>query len=175
MSQFSYQICQLTSIFYNNYPNPPYKEILEKDSRAYNCLLLPTHCDYYICVPYRTEIHHKYAYKFKSSQRSRLHNSGLDYTKIVIIQDTSCFNTVNAVIDKDEFIETINNISVIKDGAVKFVEDYIGHIEQTKLLQDKEFYRRYRFSPLKYFHKELNINSKAEAAATTEINQCYTE
>ena len=38
-----YQILRLTDAFYNAYPNPPYKEILKKKQRAYNCLLLQTH------------------------------------------------------------------------------------------------------------------------------------
>jgi len=75
----------VTDLFYNTYPNPPYVEILKKGQRAYNCILFQTHYDYYICVPYRTEISHKYAFHFKKTKRSKLHKSGLDYTKIIII------------------------------------------------------------------------------------------
>ncbi|MBR5565715.1 MAG: hypothetical protein IKW08_06055 [Roseburia sp.] len=64
LSENDSQILKLTDVFYNTYPNPPYKEILKKQQRAYNCILFQTHYDYYICVPYRTEITHKYAYKF---------------------------------------------------------------------------------------------------------------
>lgn len=46
-----YQILKLTNDFYNDYPNPPYKEILEKKQRAYNCLLFQSHYDYFICIP----------------------------------------------------------------------------------------------------------------------------
>ena len=35
-----YQILRLTNAFYSAYPNPPYIEILKKNQRAYNCLLL---------------------------------------------------------------------------------------------------------------------------------------
>ena len=59
---FDYQILRLTAEFYNAYPDPPYKEILKKAERPYNCLLLQTNYDYFICVPYRTEINHRYAY-----------------------------------------------------------------------------------------------------------------
>lgn len=75
-----FQILKLTEDFYNAYPNPPYLEILKKEQRAYNCILFQTHYNYYICVPYRTEISHTYAYHFKNSVRSRKHRSGLDYT-----------------------------------------------------------------------------------------------
>ena len=64
-----YQILKLTDDFYNAYPNPPYREILKKKQRAYNCILFQTHYDYYICVPYRSEISHTYAYLFKKSVR----------------------------------------------------------------------------------------------------------
>ena len=57
-----YQILKLTDDFYNTYPNPPYIEILKKKQRAYNCILFQTHYGYFICVPYRREISHKYAY-----------------------------------------------------------------------------------------------------------------
>ena len=52
-----FQILKLSDAFYNAYPNPPYVEILKK-KRAYNCILFQTHYDYYICVPYRTEVSH---------------------------------------------------------------------------------------------------------------------
>ena len=87
-----YQILQLSSAFYRHYKSPPYHEILKKNNRPYNCLLFQTHYDYYICIPYRTEISHSYAYRFKNSKRSRKHKSGLDYTKIVIINNSFFFN-----------------------------------------------------------------------------------
>ena len=37
-----YQILRLTDEFYRAYPNPPYREILKKEQRAYNCLLFHT-------------------------------------------------------------------------------------------------------------------------------------
>ena len=54
-----YQILKLTDAFYKAYPNPPYTEILKKNQRAYNCLLFQSHYDYFICIPYRSEITHK--------------------------------------------------------------------------------------------------------------------
>ena len=65
-----YQILRLTDAFYQAYPNPPYTEILKKRKRAYNCLLFQTHYNYFICIPYRSEVTHTYAYHFKNSKRS---------------------------------------------------------------------------------------------------------
>ena len=152
-----YQILKLTDDFYQAYPNPPYKEILKKSQRAYNCLLFQTHYDYFICIPYRTEISHPYAFHFTTTARSKAHKSGLDYSKIVIIAKTNYIDSTEAIIDKDEFNETMINLEQIKKEALDFVEDYVAHMNGNKKLHKREFERRYGFSSLKYFHKELGI------------------
>ena len=152
-----YQILKLTVDFYNDYPDPPYKEILKKRKRAYNCLIFQSHYDYFICIPYRSEIKHKYAFHFSYTNRSKIHKSGLDYTKIVIINKMNYIDSVDVIIDQDEFRETIKHLEQIKEEALDFVEDYIAHINGTRKLHNVEFKRKYAFSPLKYFHKELNI------------------
>ena len=157
VTESDYQILKLSELFFKPYPNPPYKEILKKKERAYTCLLFQTHYDYFICVPFRTEISHKYAYKFNNSKRSKKHNSGLDYTKIVIISDTKYLDNKDAIIDKDEYNETVVHIEKIKQDALDFVEDYLKHIRGEVMLHKKEFGRRYNYSTLKYFHKEMGI------------------
>ena len=152
-----YQILKLTTRFYEEHPDPPYHEILKKNQRAYNCLLFQSHYDYYICVPYRSEISHPYSFKFKKTQRSKSHRSGLDYTKIVIITKSEYIDTKDALIDKDEFNETMVNLERIKKEALDFVEDYVAHMKGRRKLHKREFERRYSFSPLKYFHNELGI------------------
>ena len=151
------QILKLTTDFYAAYSSRLYKELLEKRQRAYNCILFQSHYGYFICVPYRTEINHKYAYRFKKSARSRIHKSGLDYTKIVVITDTRFIDTKDALVDKDEYNETMVNLDKIKREVLNYVEDYVSHIKREKMLHVKEFKRRYLFSTLKYFHMELGI------------------
>ena len=157
LSENDYQILKLTDEFYRDYPNPPYREILKKRQRAYNCLLFQTHYGYFICIPYRSEIHHKYAFHFSSTIRSRTHKSGLDYSKIVIINTTRYIESVDAIIDKDEFNETMMNLDRIKSEALKFVEDYVFHMSGIEFLHKREFERRYSFCSLQYFHKELGV------------------
>ncbi|MBO5303917.1 MAG: hypothetical protein J6A92_07695 [Lachnospiraceae bacterium] len=154
-----YQILQLKDEFYSAYNEIKYKEILKKQGRAYNCLLFQTHYDYFICIPYRTEISHKSAYHFRKSVRSRKHKSGLDYSKIIIVSDGNYMGNKDAVIDKDEFKETVEFFEKIKMEALKYVEDYVHHITGNKKLHPKEFERKYRYSTLRYFHKELGIRS----------------
>lgn len=117
-----YQILKLTDDFYNAYPDPPYREILKKNT-----------------------------------VRSKAHKSGLDYSKIVIIAKTDYIDSIDAIIDKDEFNETMVNLERIKKEALDYVEEYVEHKKGIKLLHKREFDRRYGFSPLKYFHKELGI------------------
>ncbi|MBQ8804000.1 MAG: hypothetical protein IJZ53_10220 [Tyzzerella sp.] len=152
-----YQILRLLDSFYQKYPNPPYREILKKQGRAYNCLLFQTHYNYFICIPYRSEITHPFSYLFQKSKRSQKHSSGLDYTKILIVNKTEYLDNKNALIDKDEFIETIKNLEKIKQEALKYVEDYVSHINRSKLLHPAEFKRKYAFSTLSYFHDELGL------------------
>ena len=143
--------------FTGEYPNPPYNEILKKNNRAYNCLLFQSHYDYFICIPYRSEISHKYAFHFTNTTRSKEHKSGLDYSKIVIITKTDYIDSVDAIVDKDEFKETMVNLKQIKKEALDFVEDYVLHMKGIKMLHEREFERRNGFSSLKYFHRELGI------------------
>ena len=156
---FDYQILRLTDSFYDAYPNPPYTEILKKKQRSYTCLLLKIHLDYYICIPFRSNITHRYAYHFGKSVRSREHHSGLDYSKIVIVRKSEYLTSEELIIDHDEYVETIRNIDQIYRGATQFVQAYIDHITGVKLLLPGEFDRRYHYAPLKYFHKELGIDS----------------
>lgn len=86
-----------------------------------------------------------------------MHKSGLDYSKIVIIAKTEYIDSIDAIIDKDEFNETMVNLERIKKEAFDYVEEYVEHMNGIKQLHKREFDRRYGFSPLKYFHKELGI------------------
>ncbi len=152
-----YQILKLTPQFYRDHPDPPYHEILKKKQRAYNCLLFQSHYDYYICIPYRSEITHPYSFRFRKTQRSQKHKSGLDYSKIVIITKSEYVDTKDALIDKDEFNETIKHLERIKKEAITFVEEYVQHVSGSKKMDPREFKRRYAYSPLTYFHRELGI------------------
>ena len=88
LPEYDFQVLKLTQEFYNKYTNPPYVEIETKENRRYNCLLIQTHYDYFICVPFRSRVNHKYAYHFTKSERSKRGKSALDYSKIVIINTT---------------------------------------------------------------------------------------
>lgn len=154
------QVLKLTQKFYNDYPFNIYKELMEKKNRSYNCLLLQTNYEYFICIPYRSEISHKYAFKFTSTKRSIQHKSGLDYSKIVIVQNPDYIDTKDSMVDKDEYNETVINLDTIVSEASDYIQTYIDHVTGVDVLHYRDFQRRYGFSTLKYFHKELGISGK---------------
>ena len=75
----------------------------------------------------------------------------------MILDKTEYLDKKDAMIDKDEYIETKVNIERIMKEALGFVEDYMSHVNGTKKLHPNEFSRRYGYSPLEYFHKEMGI------------------
>lgn len=156
-NEFDFQIYKLSDFFYNAYPKAQYNEILEKRERPYYCIIFELSEEYFVCIPYRTEIKHKYAYFFQNSQRCIQHKSGLDYTKMVIVNNINYIDNGQAIVDQDEYTETVKNIVKIKDEAFNFLEDYKRHVKGELTLHPSEFSRRYGYSPLKYFHNELNI------------------
>lgn len=156
---FDYQILNLTPKFYNAYPDPPYSEIIRKDTRPYNCLLIQSQYDYFIAIPYRSNITHKYCYRFRYSKRSQRTHSGLDYTKMVIIKESDYLGSVTAVVDSDEYKETRDKIDYIKKDVQEYITDYIEYKQEKSLkYNEKSFQRAYGFSTLKYFHRELGID-----------------
>ena len=126
--EFDVKIYQLSSDFQKDYPTGRYPELMCKKGRPYSCLLVDLHQDYFICIPYRSSIQHNNAFLFRGTQRSRRTRSGLDYSKIVLISDERYFDQAKAVVDQDEYTETLKNIKRIVGEAVDYVDTYINHV-----------------------------------------------
>ncbi|MBQ8946997.1 MAG: hypothetical protein IJ058_09310 [Lachnospiraceae bacterium] len=160
MDVYDHQVLKLTPEFYLDYPNPPYTEIELKPNRRYNCLIIQSHYDYFICIPFRSQVRHKYAYHFRNSARSRIGKSALDYSKSVIIRNTEYIDTNPGIIDSDEYAEMMRNMDRIVDEVLKYVDDYVSY---QKMLEDhiseQEYLRRYKYSTLRYFHDILGIDA----------------
>ena len=155
---FDYQILRLTKDFYSAYADHNISgELMLKENRAYNCLLIDLYYDYFLCIPYRTDIRHKNAFKFRKSSRSRTHQSGLDYSKMVIVKNSEYLEAKDAIIDHDEFKETIENITTIVNEANNYLQKYILHVSGKKTLSPEEYDRLFRYSSLQYFHNELGL------------------
>ena len=155
--EYDVEILKLSSKFVVDYPHNKYPELMSKSSRPYSCLLIDTHEDYFICVPFRSSIEHNNAYLFRNTRRSMAHRSGLDYSKIVLIKDSSYIDTAGAIVDQDEYKEAMTNMSRIAADAVRYVDDYIAHVTGERVLHHRAYNRRYRFSTLPYFHEIMGI------------------
>lgn len=155
---FDYQVLNLTEKFYIDYPEEKYPELLRKEVRPYNCLLIQSHYGYFICIPYRTHIKHRYSFRFKKRGRSRTFNPGLDFSKIAIVTNHDYIGTKDAVIEQDQYNQTRDNIEYIKNDAQDYIDNYVNNLLGREIKYDaKEFERIYQFSTLQYFHKELGL------------------
>lgn len=152
-----FEVYLLSDKFIKDYPLSDYPELMYKQGRPYNCLLIDSHDGYFICIPFRSNINHPNAYMFKRTKRSKFTKSGLYYSKVLIISETAYFDSKKAVVDDDEYTETVQNIDKIASEILIYVDKYIAHISGEKVLNNREFERKYKFSTLKYFHRELGI------------------
>ena len=158
MPEYDYQVYLLSSEFMIDYPLSKYPELMYKQGRPYTCLLIDTHEDYFLCVPFRSSINHNNAYHFKSTERSRRTRSGLDYSKTVVIRNSRYIDsTVPAIVDQDEYAEMMRNLSEITTEILDYVNSYINHRNGIRRLHHREFERKYRFSSLMYFEDILRI------------------
>ena len=140
--EFVSELSLLSQKFTQDYPAAQYPELLHKQGRAYNCLLIDTHDDYFICVPFRSSIGHNNAYLFTGTLRSRKSRSGLDYSKIVIVKDSDYLDSLRpAIVDQDEYVEMMRNLPTIVRGACDYVDTYINHIKGKVQLHPKAFLR----------------------------------
>ena len=151
----------LSQRFHTDYPAALYPEIMHKQGRPYNCLLIDSHAGYFICVPFRSYINHSNAYMFKNSQRALYCRSGLDYSKAVMIADTKYFDSGKAIVDQDEYNEAMRNMNTIVQEVLSYVDTYIGHISGAAPIHQRQFQRKYQFSTLKYFHDVLGLQTCA--------------
>lgn len=156
--EYESQIYLLSEKFIKDHPLSVFPELMYKKGRPYTCLLIETHADYLICVPFRTSINHPYAFHFKDTKRSKKSHSGLDYSKSVIIKDDDYIDSKTpVVVDQDEFREVMKNLPAIVENVLFYVDTYINHKNGTAVIHQRMYDRMYSYSSLQYFHKELGI------------------
>ena len=146
------EIHRLSEGFFSAYPHDRYPEIPLKQTRPYACLLIEYIDGTFVCVPFRTHVRHPYAYHFRASRRSRSSCSGLDYTKSILLRDKSYLDTsAPAIVDNDEYTETMRNLPRIIEEVFRYIAGYRDHINGTCPLHPREYQRRYGRSTLPYF------------------------
>ncbi len=147
-----YKINFLSADFYNEYTSELYPEIEHKENRPYVVVLIKIHENTF-AVPFRTNIKHDNCYKFKTSTRPTNSITGIDFTKAVIINDSKFIGDAARINDK-EYLELDSNYFIIISRFTKYVEGYIEHMKgKTNPYKAK----RYQYTTLKYFHKELGV------------------
>ena len=152
--EYIVEIGNIANAFFTAYPAAKFPEIERKQGRPYSCLLLEF-SNSYICIPFRSHISHNNAYLFKNSVRSKTSRSGLDYSKLLLINDSSYIVVGQAVVDNDEYKEVIQNLPRITQSVEQYISDYKKHILGTAELHPREYQRRYQYSTLPYFHDIL--------------------
>lgn len=154
----TYEIRKLSQKFYTDYSQVQYPQILRKNDRPVTFLLVETHDGFFIGIPFRSHMSHNNGYHFVNSARSKKSaaGSGLDYSKICIVTDSDYIDAPTTI-DNDEYKDMKQNIDTIVNEAVKYVDDYINHVNGTTRLSSRQYRSKYWYSTLPYFHKELGI------------------
>lgn len=153
------KIRQLTPDFYNNHN---LKQMLDQNNnkgRGYGILLAQIK-GYIFAIPFRSymKLEHQYCFPTIINETDG-NKQGLDYTKAVIITDTSYIATRPFFLkDKKEFVLVRKNARTIVKEFEEFVDKYILAVTNN----DSEFLtlREVQFSTLQNYHNELSIQEK---------------
>ena len=147
-----YQLKYLTEKFYEEYGSKNYPEIEQKTDRPYMVFLVNIDNNTY-AIPFRTNVKHKACYKFKTSSRDTKSSTGLDYSKAVIVNSEKYIGQ-SATIDNKEYLELSKKYYFIIKQFKTYVQGYMKYVKG----EANEFEaKKYKFSTLQYFHKELNL------------------
>lgn len=86
-------------------------------------------------------------------------NAGLDYRKILIINDENYIEEPKYIkIPKSQVRIIETNYNIIEKQVIAYVDGYIKTVKKNRHLKDKKFC----YSTLHNFHKELGINKAEE-------------
>lgn len=158
MARTDFRLERMSQSFFDDYPSHLFPELLQKQARPYACLCLTLEEGILACIPYRTSMHHANGYRFRDSERSRKHASGLDYSKVILFKDSHYLSDGEvAIVDRDEYAETRLNIDKIAKELKYYIDRYVVHHKGIKSLHRRQYERDYAFSTLPYFHDALGL------------------
>ncbi|MCM1136804.1 MAG: hypothetical protein NC400_14670, partial [Clostridium sp.] len=149
-----YKLNYLSVEFYKKYNSNIYPEIVNKEDRPYMVLLVKV-ANNTFAIPFRTNLKHNNCYKFKNSTRATCRTTGLDYSKAVIVNDTVYIGN-KARINDAEYTELDANYHIIIKRFTTYVRNYVKYATRKS---NKYKALNYKYTTLKYFHKELGILS----------------
>ncbi len=145
-----FELRKLSQHFYVDFPHELYPEVEAKPSRPYVVLLVRIR-GIIFGIPLRTNIRHRYCYRFRTSDRKTDSSTGLDFTKAVVLLEKRYLGP-ETTINKKEFIELQDKAYFIVKQFKKYVDDYI---EYKKNGANNYVSQRYRYSTLHYFDDVL--------------------
>ena len=143
---------KLSMDFYNAFLEDIYPKIEHKPSRPYLVMIIVIEKNRF-ALPLRTNIRHNYCYKFKNTGHNTESSTGIDFTKAVVITNEKYVGD-EAMIDNKEYVELMNKFYFV---IAKFKRYLAGYIKFCRNGGDLFVARRYQFTTLKYFKKELGI------------------
>ena len=149
-----YELHYLSPEFYNKYNTVDYPEIEHKAQRPYIVLLVKVD-DNTFALPLRTNIKHSSCYKFQYSSRPTESITGIDFSKAVIVNEEEEYIGEAAEIDNKEYVELNDRIAFIVSKFSTYVKGYHSYVAGTS---NEYQAKKYKYTTLKYFHKELGIN-----------------
>lgn len=147
-----FEIRKLSKAFYDKYDETNYPEIERKKYRPYIVILFRINNNTF-AVPFRTNIKHNACYKFYNSGRQTKYKTGLDFSKAVIVNNQKYLGK-KVMIDRGEYLEISERFYFIVSRFKNYVSNYYRFVRGDMKSYDK---RKYQYTTLKYFHKELGI------------------
>ena len=144
----------LTEEFYNDFYN--YKEIETKQNRPY-ILLRICYNGLDFGVPFRSNIKHEHFHKTTTDKI----NSGIDFSKSVIITDEKYISSSKAKLRDEGFKKIKGKEFIIKQKFVKYIKLYIKSYEKVK--NGKAHSRDEllcKFSTLQNYHVQLPVEER---------------
>ena len=150
------EIRKLTPDFYTE--NEHLKEVLDKDrntneweknkQRGYGLAIVSIN-NLRFGIPIRTTIHKANKHCFKT-----IGDSGLDYTKAVLLEKDAYISGETFKVKTEEFTKIKEHDHFIQQRFEKYVMDYIkAHKKKDSRVIDRDF----RYSTLINYHKELGL------------------
>ena len=154
-----FEIRYLSSQFYREHPHWKFPELLVKKKRPYICWEMPNNQGFYLCIPFRSNLHNKDSFYFlRSKMDSDKHpHPGLDFRKPVIIRANS-FSDEKPVIDSGCYRDVRKYASLIRKKAFRFINRYVDYCTCARPMSIRAMQQQIMFSTLPYFHKELNLS-----------------
>lgn len=115
----NYRIAFLSDSFYRDHPNPPFKEIEQKQNRPYIVFLVEIEGHIW-AIPFRSHIRHAYAFFTDSENKC-----GIDYSKAVVVDRPEYIDQqARPHLRQNEFEALRGNEFAVQKGFEKYIKLY---------------------------------------------------